>query len=175
MSTTKARQFSISYALALTTCAAFTFLAYVRFQQELGTTLAIMLAIWAGIVSLLFVQFSFRIRSRSIWRSILSCILFAAGLIPIFYPSSFLLDYDLRVKSRKNSRLIEQRREGINRSLAEPKIILAASRKLHRKLMALPESQRKIYRDSELLPAELASLDPVSVTQIKTCSMYHCF
>lgn len=163
MSTTKTSQFSISYALSLTTCTAFALLAYLRFEQELGMGLAILFAVWAAIVSLLFVQFSFRIRTRSIWRSVLSCVLFGAGLIPIFYPSSILPDYDLRVKSRRNARLIEQQRERLNQFLADPETVLEASRQLQLKLLALPESQRRINGDSELLPPELARLDPVSI------------
>ncbi|MDB4778168.1 hypothetical protein OAG68_01800 [bacterium] len=48
-------------------------------------------------------------------------------------------------------------------SLNEPEAILKVARELRRKLMQLPESDRRITGDSKLIPPILSKLNPVEI------------
>ena len=156
-------QFSLSYAFGLTAVAAVGVVVFLKFQQQIGSGIAIPFGIWSSAVSFLFLQVLFRVRERSIWRTLLGAMIVVLGLIPIAFPSAVLPDFDLRASSYANQIAINEQFERIVEAIEDPEAVLAASRELHRALMKLPESDRRIDGSSELIPPSLSELEPLAI------------
>ena len=169
------RQFSISYAFALTAIVAIGIVVFLEFQQRIGTGIAIPFAVWTAVMSLLFVQVLFRVRKRTFWQTLLGSMIFLLGTIPIFYPSAVLPDYELRVSSYANTITLNEQFERIVSAIDDPEVVLAASRELRSILMELPESDRRINGDSDLIPPALSKLEPIAIHANKNVLTLHLF
>lgn len=163
MKETTQRQISLGYAFALTAVAAVGVTAFLKFQEQIGTGIALGYSVWVGLMGFLCAQILFRFRARPIWRTATGTIVFALGVIPICSPSTVLPDYDLRVLSFANNITINEELDRIIASIDDPEAVLAASRELHRSLMKLPESERRINGDSDLIPPVLSRIKPQSI------------
>lgn len=167
------RQFSLGYAFSMTAVVAIAVSAFLTFQEQIGTSIALGYSVWVGLMGVLSVQVLFRIRKRPVWRTLIATIILALGLIPIFNPSAVLPDYDLRVRSFANNIAITKELDRIATAIKDPEAILAASRQLHGALMELPESERRISGDSELIPPTLSELKPLAIHASKNVLQLH--